>query len=70
MSEWVRTSSSGDADNRANWKIDQVVKARNELLDAIMPDYRNLIPLARRNNLHVSASPQDIGVWGVSGMRV
>lgn len=49
-------------DNRANWKIDQVRKAHNELLDAMMQSYRNLIRFARRNNLSVSASPQDIGV--------
>lgn len=49
-------------DNRANWKIDEVRKAHNELLDAMMQSYRNLIRFARRNNLSVSASPQDIGV--------
>ncbi len=49
-------------DNRANWKIDQVREAHNELLDAMMQSYRNLIRFARRNNLSVSASPQDIGV--------
>ena len=48
-------------DNRANWKIDQVREAHNELLDAMMQSYRNLIRFARRNNLSVSASPQDIG---------
>ncbi|MWL50459.1 class I adenylate cyclase, partial [Escherichia coli] len=46
----------------ANWKIDQVREAHNELLDAMMQSYRNLIRFARRNNLSVSASPQDIGV--------
>lgn len=49
-------------DNRANWKIAQVREAHNELLDAMMQSYRNLIRFARRNNLSVSASPQDIGV--------
>ncbi|MBW7984501.1 class I adenylate cyclase [Enterobacillus tribolii] len=49
-------------DNRANWKIEQVREAHNELLDAMMQSYRNLIRFARRNNLSVSASPQDIGV--------
>lgn len=49
-------------DNRANWKIDPVREAHNELLDAMMQSYRNLIRFARRNNLSVSASPQDIGV--------
>ncbi|STQ08418.1 Adenylate cyclase [Enterobacter cloacae] len=37
-------------------------EAHNELLDAMMQSYRNLIRFARRNNLSVSASPQDIGV--------
>ncbi|RLM18958.1 adenylate cyclase [Brenneria alni] len=49
-------------DNRANWKIERVREAHNELLDAMMQTYRNLIRFARRNNLSVSASPQDIGV--------
>jgi adenylate cyclase class 1 len=49
-------------DNRANWKIARVREAHNELLDAMMQSYRNLIRFARRNNLSVSASPQDIGV--------
>lgn len=49
-------------DNRSNWKIEPVRDAHNELLDAMMQSYRNLIRFARRNNLSVSASPQDIGV--------
>ncbi|MGL9759850.1 MAG: class I adenylate cyclase [Symbiopectobacterium sp.] len=49
-------------DNRANWKIERVREAHNELLDAMMQTYRNLIRFARRNNLSVSASPRDIGV--------
>lgn len=47
-------------DNRAQWKIERVREAHNELLDAMMQSYRNLIRFARRNNLSVSASPQDI----------
>ncbi|MTD29267.1 class I adenylate cyclase [Erwinia sorbitola] len=49
-------------DSRSDWKISQVREAHNELLDAMMQSYRNLIRFARRNNLSVSASPQDIGV--------
>lgn len=49
-------------DDRANWKIERVREAHNELLDAMMQSYRNLIRFARRNNLSVSASPQDIRV--------
>lgn len=49
-------------DSRAEWKIGRVREAHNELLDAMMQSYRNLIRFARRNNLSVSASPQDIGV--------
>ncbi len=49
-------------DSRADWKIGRVREAHNELLDAMMQSYRNLIRFARRNNLSVSASPQDIGV--------
>lgn len=49
-------------DNRANWKIGRVREAHDELLAAMMQSYRNLIRFARRNDLSVSASPQDIGV--------
>lgn len=49
-------------DSRADWKIERVREAHNELLDAMMQSYRNLIRFARRNNMSVSASPQDIGV--------
>ncbi|WP_127959071.1 class I adenylate cyclase [Serratia microhaemolytica] len=49
-------------DERPEWKIERVREAHNELLDAMMQSYRNLIRFARRNNLSVSASPQDIGV--------
>ncbi|PIJ50779.1 adenylate cyclase [Erwinia sp. OLTSP20] len=49
-------------DSRPAWKIARVREAHNELLDAMMQSYRNLIRFARRNNLSVSASPQDIGV--------
>ncbi|WP_339057728.1 class I adenylate cyclase [Candidatus Regiella endosymbiont of Tuberolachnus salignus] len=48
--------------NRANWKIKRVREAHNELLDAMMQSYHHLIHFARRNNLSMSASPQDIGV--------
>nr|WP_314267503.1 class I adenylate cyclase [uncultured Moellerella sp.] len=49
-------------DERNQWKIERVREAHNELLDTMMQSYRNLIRFARRNNLSVSASPQDIGV--------
>lgn len=49
-------------DLRNQWKIERVREAHNELLDTMMQSYRNLIRFARRNNLSVSASPQDIGV--------
>lgn len=49
-------------DSRACWKIDRVRAAHNEILSAMMQSYRNLIRFARKNNLNVSASPQDIGI--------
>ncbi len=49
-------------DDRANWKIEKVCKAHNELLDAMVHCYNNLIRLGRRNNLDVSANLKDIGV--------
>ncbi len=63
VSEWGWSAERIEVlDNRANWKIEQVREAHNELLDAMMQSYRNLIRFARRNNLAASASPQDIGV--------
>ncbi|TQI78224.1 adenylate cyclase [Serratia fonticola] len=63
VSEWGWSEERLEIlDNRANWKIERVREAHNELLDAMMQSYRNLIRFARRNNLSVSASPQDIGV--------
>lgn len=49
-------------DDRANWKISQVREAHNELLDAMMQSYYNLIRFSRHNKLRVSVSSQDIGV--------
>lgn len=63
VSEWGWESDKlAHLDNRSGWKIERVREAHNELLDAMMQSYRNLIRFARRNNLSVSASPQDIGV--------
>ncbi len=63
VSEWGWDSTRlAVLDGRSQWKIEQVREAHNELLDAMMQSYRNLIRFARRNNLSVSASPQDIGV--------
>ncbi|QCR37554.1 class I adenylate cyclase [Nissabacter sp. SGAir0207] len=63
VQEWGWSSEKlAILDNRNNWKIERVREAHNELLDAMMQSYRNLIRFARRNNLSVSASPQDIGV--------
>ncbi|MCR3755579.1 MAG: adenylate cyclase [Sodalis sp. Psp] len=40
-------------DNRANWKSSQMREAYNELLDAMMQSYQNLIRFAYHNNLSV-----------------
>jgi adenylate cyclase, class 1 len=48
--------------NRAEWKIEKVRPAHDELLATMMQSYRNLIRFARSNNLQMSACPQDIGV--------
>lgn len=47
---------------RQYWKIEQVRPAFDEILDAVMESYRNLIHFARRHNVSVSATPQDIGI--------
>ncbi|OOE96385.1 class I adenylate cyclase [Salinivibrio sp. IB643] len=47
-------------DNRRHWKVEEVQYAHNELLDALMQSYRNLIRFARRNDITSAISPQDI----------
>ncbi|PSW03449.1 class I adenylate cyclase [Photobacterium lipolyticum] len=51
-----------ELDNRRNWKVGQVKRAHNELLDALMLSYRNLIRFARRNNITSAISPEDISI--------
>ncbi|QUJ67420.1 class I adenylate cyclase [Photobacterium sp. GJ3] len=51
-----------ELDNRRNWKVEQVKRAHNELLDALMLSYRNLILFARRNDITSSISPEDISI--------
>ncbi len=49
-------------DNRSHWKVGEVKEAHNELLDALMLSYRNLIRFARRNNITSAISPEDISI--------
>jgi len=51
-----------ELDNRRDWKVEQVKRAHNELLDALMLSYRNLIRFARRNNITSAISPEDISI--------
>ncbi len=51
-----------ELDNRRHWKVGQVKRAHNELLDALMLSYRNLIKFARRNNITSAISPEDISI--------
>lgn len=51
-----------ELDNRRNWKVEQVKVAHNELLDALMLSYRNLIRFARRNDITSAISPEDISI--------
>nr|WP_086939221.1 class I adenylate cyclase [Thaumasiovibrio occultus] len=49
-------------DNRRLWKVEQVRPAHNELLDALMLSYRNLIRFARKNSITATISPEDISI--------
>lgn len=51
-----------DLDNRINWKVNDVTKVKNILLDAIMTSYRKLLSFARDNNIGESISAEDIGI--------
>ncbi len=63
ISEWGWDDNTiADLDNQCNWKVEQVKKVHNALLDALMLSYRNLIQFARRNDITSAISPQDISI--------
>ena len=49
-------------DNRHDWKVETVKEVHNELLDALMLSYRNLIQFARKNDITSAISPEDISI--------
>ncbi|EOD78952.1 Adenylate cyclase [Grimontia indica] len=61
--EWGWTQEDiARLDNRRNWKVEEVKEAHNELLEALMLSYRNLIRFARRNDITSAISPEDISI--------
>ncbi|KXF82497.1 class I adenylate cyclase [Enterovibrio coralii] len=61
--EWGWTQDDiARLDNRRNWKVEEVKEAHNELLEALMLSYRNLIRFARRNDITSAISPEDISI--------
>ena len=56
------TAMIEELDNRRHWKVEQVKRAHNELLSALMQSYRNLIGFARKNNITSAISPEDISI--------
>ena len=51
-----------DLDNRKNWKVKDVTKVKDILLEALMISYRKLLSFARDNSIGESISAEDIGV--------
>ncbi len=51
-----------ELDSRRYWKVEQVKKANNDLLEALMQSYRNLIRFARNNEITSSIKPEDISI--------
>ena len=51
-----------DLDNRKNWKVKEVTRAKDVLLDALMSSYRKLLRFARDNNISESISAEDLGI--------
>lgn len=49
-------------DNRRHWKVEKVKDVHQELLDALMLSYRQLIQFARVHNITSAISPQDISI--------
>lgn len=65
--EWGWTQDDiAHLDNRRNWKVEDVKEAHNELLEALMLSYRNLIRFARRNDITSAISPEDISILRVN----
>lgn len=51
-----------ELDNRRYWKVELVKKVHQDLLDALMLSYRQLIQFARKHNITSAISPQDISI--------
>jgi len=51
-----------DLDNRRNWKVNEVTKAKDILLDTLMSSYRKLLSFARDNSISESINAEDIGI--------
>ncbi|WP_354623130.1 class I adenylate cyclase [Psychromonas sp. MME2] len=49
-------------DNRKNWKVSEVSKAKDVLLETLMGSYRKLLSFARDNNISESISAEDLGI--------
>ncbi|WP_019616414.1 class I adenylate cyclase [Psychromonas ossibalaenae] len=63
VSQWHWDATQvADLDNRNNWKVNEVTKAKDVLLDALMTSYRKLLSFARDNNIGESISAEDIGI--------
>ncbi|PKF60526.1 class I adenylate cyclase [Psychromonas sp. psych-6C06] len=63
VNQWTWTDEQiSDLDNRKNWKVNDVTKAKDILLEALMTSYRKLLTFARDNNIGESISAEDIGI--------
>ena len=49
-------------DDRENWKVREVRRAKKRLLNAFMTSYRSLLHFARENRIANSISAEDIGI--------
>ena len=63
VKQWQWNNSQiADLDNRKNWKVNEVTKAKDVLLETLMSSYRKLLSFARDNNISESISAEDIGI--------
>ena len=51
-----------ELDSRKSWKIENVKKMHDMLLQSLMTSYRELMKFARKNNINSVISPEDISV--------
>lgn len=63
VNQWQWSDSLvAELDNRQNWKVNEVTKAKDVLLETLMKSYQKLLSFARENNIVESINAEDLGI--------